>query len=81
MMRSRGPSATTRPLSMTITRFTIDSSEVRCVTSSTVLPWAKAERRCVIWASLEKSIALVGSSSSRIGALCSTARAMPTAWR
>ena len=37
--------------------------------------------RCVICASVEKSIALVGSSSSSTGALCSTARARPTHWR
>jgi hypothetical protein len=69
------------PLSTTITRLTNCSSDVRCVTSSTVLPWANSARRWVTCASVVKSIALVGSSSSRIGALCSTARAMPTAWR
>ena len=64
MMRSRGPSATMRPPSSTITRLTSASIEVRCVTSTTVLPCANCAMRWVIWASELKSIALVGSSSA-----------------
>ncbi len=48
MMRSRGPSATTRPPSITITRVTIASIEVRCVTSTTVLSCAKLAILAVI---------------------------------
>ena len=49
MMRSRGPSATTRPPSTTITRCTMASIEVRCVTSTTVLWLAKVAIFWVIW--------------------------------
>ena len=54
MMRSRGPSATILPPSITITRVIIDSIEVRCVTSTTVLFCAKAPIRVVICASVEQ---------------------------
>ena len=64
-----------------MTRSTSASIEVRCVTSTTVLPWANSVTLRVTCASVEKSIALVGSSSSSSGALCSTARASPTLCR
>ena len=70
-----------RPRSSTITRSTRSSIDGLCVTSTSVLPLTASFSCCSSSRSAVGSIALVGSSKSRIGGSPMSARAIPTAWR